>query len=68
MDAPGLRIARGSTARGGAGVSGDVQLLEMYQGARRLRIADGPDDVRMIVIARNILKACRDGDGRDFGN
>ena len=53
---------------GGAGVSGDLPLSEMYQGARTLRIADGPDEVHKILIAKNILKAYRDGDGWDFGN
>ncbi|HYC55541.1 MAG TPA: acyl-CoA dehydrogenase family protein [Candidatus Binatia bacterium] len=53
---------------GGAGVSGDLPLAEMYQGARTLRIADGPDEVHRILIAKNILKAYRDGDGWDFGN
>ncbi len=53
---------------GGAGVSGDLPLSEMYQGARTLRIADGPDEVHRILIAKNILKAYRVGDGWDFGN
>jgi acyl-CoA dehydrogenase len=53
---------------GGAGVSGDLPLAEMYQAARTLRIADGPDEVHRILIAKNILKAYRDGDGWDFGN
>jgi acyl-CoA dehydrogenase len=53
---------------GGAGVSGDLPLSEMYQGARTLRIADGPDEVHKILIAKNILKAYREGDGWDFGN
>ena len=53
---------------GGAGVSGDLPLVEMYQGARTLRIADGPDEVHRILIAKNVLKAYRDGDGWDFGN
>jgi acyl-CoA dehydrogenase len=53
---------------GGAGVSGDLPLAEMYQGARTLRIADGPDEVHKILIAKNVLKAYREGDGWDFGN
>lgn len=37
---------------GGAGVSGDLPLAELYAHARTLRIADGPDDVHKMVIAR----------------
>ena len=53
---------------GAAGVSGDLPLFAMYQGARTLRIADGPDEVHKILIAKNVLKQYRDGDGWDFGN
>ena len=40
---------------GAAGVSGDLPLAAMYQGARTLRIADGPDEVHRILIAKNVL-------------
>ena len=53
---------------GGAGVSGDLPLADMYQGARTLRLADGPDEVHRILIAKNVLAAYRDHDGWDFGN
>ena len=53
---------------GAAGVSGDLPLSAMYQGARTLRIADGPDEVHKILIAKNVLKAHHAGDGWDFGN
>jgi len=53
---------------GAAGVSGDLPLAGMYQGARTLRLADGPDEVHKILIAKNILKQYRDGSGWDFGN
>ena len=53
---------------GAAGVSGDLPLAGMYQGARTLRIADGPDEVHRILIAKNILKRYHDGMGWDFGN
>ncbi|KAI3355307.1 hypothetical protein L3Q82_018157, partial [Scortum barcoo] len=36
---------------GGAGVSGDVPLAQMYSYARTLRIADGPDEVHLSSIA-----------------
>ncbi|HJO25385.1 MAG: acyl-CoA dehydrogenase family protein [Myxococcota bacterium] len=53
---------------GAAGVTGDLPLSAMYQGARILRIADGPDEVHKILIAKNVLKQYRSGDGWDFGN
>jgi acyl-CoA dehydrogenase len=53
---------------GGAGVSGDLPLAAMYQGARTLRIADGPDEVHKILIAKNVLARYHDGLGWDFGN
>ena len=40
----------------------------MYLGARTLRLADGPDEVHRILIAKNILKRYHDGMGWDFGN
>jgi alkylation response protein AidB-like acyl-CoA dehydrogenase len=39
-------------AFGGAGVSGDTPLAEIYAGVRTLRIADGPDEVHNRTIAR----------------
>ena len=39
-------------AFGGAGVSGDVDLAQMYAMVRTLRIADGPDEVHNRTIAR----------------
>lgn len=53
---------------GAAGVTGDLPLSAMYQGARTLRIADGPDEVHKILIAKNVLKQYSDGEGWDFGN
>jgi acyl-CoA dehydrogenase len=53
---------------GAAGVSGDLPLAAMYQGARTLRIADGPDEVHKILIAKNVLKNAHTGRGWDFGN
>ncbi len=53
---------------GAAGVSGDLPLAAMYQGARTLRIADGPDEVHKILIAKNVLKQYHDGLGWDFGS
>jgi acyl-CoA dehydrogenase len=41
---------------GGAGVSGDFPLAMAYAGARSLRLADGPDEVHLGVVARRLLK------------
>lgn len=41
---------------GGMGVSQDTPLAEMYEQARMLRIADGPDEVHKMSLARRELK------------
>ncbi len=53
---------------GAAGVSGDLPLSGMYQGARTLRLADGPDEVHKILIAKNVLRQYHAGQSWDFGN
>jgi acyl-CoA dehydrogenase len=53
---------------GAAGVSNDLPLNNMYLQARILRIADGPDEVHRILIAKNVLKQYERGEGWDFGN
>jgi acyl-CoA dehydrogenase len=53
---------------GAAGVSGDLPLAAMYQGARTLRLADGPDEVHRILIAKNVLARYHTGESWDFGN
>jgi acyl-CoA dehydrogenase len=53
---------------GAAGISGDLPLAAMYTGARTLRIADGPDEVHKILIAKNVLARRAAGEGWDFGN
>ena len=40
---------------GGAGVSGDTPLAEMWAGLRTLQLADGPDEVHLRSIARREL-------------
>ena len=52
---------------GAAGVSSDLPLEGMYKGARTLRIADGPDEVHRILIAKNVLKRYHGGESWDFG-
>jgi len=53
---------------GAAGVSGDLPLAGMFQGARTLRLADGPDEVHKILIAKNVLSRYHSGQGWDFGS
>ena len=53
---------------GGAGVSNDLPLAQMYLTARVLRLADGPDEVHKILIAKNILHRYESGDSWNFGN
>jgi acyl-CoA dehydrogenase len=48
-------IDRAIQVHGGAGVSNDFPLAAMYAGARTLRIADGPDEVHKLSIARREL-------------
>ena len=48
-------------AFGGAGVSDDTPLAALYAGIRTLRIADGPDEVHRMVIARRELRRYADG-------
>ena len=43
-------------AYGGAGVTTDPRLAQAYAGMRTLRLADGPDEVHRLTIARNELK------------
>jgi acyl-CoA dehydrogenase len=49
-------IDRAIQVHGGAGVSEDTPLAEMYAAARTLRLADGPDEVHRMVIARRELR------------
>jgi acyl-CoA dehydrogenase len=53
---------------GAAGVTNDLPLAGMYLGARTLRLADGPDEVHKILIAKNVLGHYAKGEGWDFGN
>ena len=41
---------------GGAGVSNDTPLAAAYAAARALRLADGPDEVHLGVVARHLLR------------
>ena len=48
-------IDRAIQVFGGAGVSGDWPLADMYAHARTLHLVDGPDDVHLMQIARRKL-------------
>ncbi|MCE1180551.1 MAG: acyl-CoA dehydrogenase family protein [Micrococcales bacterium] len=49
-------IDRAIQVHGGGGVSDDFPLAKMYAGQRTLRLADGPDEVHKMVIARQELR------------
>ena len=51
---------------GAAGVSSDLPLAQMYLGARTLRLADGPDEVHRILIAKNVLHHYEKGESWNF--
>ena len=50
-------VDRAIQAHGGMGVSQDTPLASLYAQARLLQIADGPDEVHEMVIARRELRA-----------
>src|SRR6266496_722992 len=52
-------IDRAIQAHGAGGVSQDFVLAEMYAVARSLQIADGPDEVHRMAIARRETKSAR---------
>ncbi|MBU8859681.1 MULTISPECIES: acyl-CoA dehydrogenase family protein [unclassified Micromonospora] len=49
-------IDKAIQAYGGAGVSQDTPLAELWAGARTLRLADGPDEVHRASLARRELR------------
>jgi acyl-CoA dehydrogenase len=60
-------VDRAIQVHGALGVSADTPLEGMYRGARTLRLADGPDEVHRILIAKNVLKRYASGQSWDFG-
>ena len=60
-------VDRAIQVYGWKGVSADLPLFGMYQGARTLRLADGPDEVHRILIAKQVLKKYHQGLSWDFG-
>ncbi|MDK1020611.1 MAG: acyl-CoA dehydrogenase family protein [Candidatus Hydrogenedentes bacterium] len=60
-------VDRAMQVYGGLGVCSDLPLEGMYKHARTLRLADGPDEVHRILIAKNVLKRYHSGQCWDFG-
>lgn len=56
-------IDRAIQIHGGAGLSQDLFLAHAYAAARSLRLADGPDEVHLGVVARAMLAPYRDAAG-----
>jgi acyl-CoA dehydrogenase len=53
-------VDRAIQVHGGGGVSGDFPLAAMYAGLRTLRLADGPDEVHKLSVARQELRRQRE--------
>jgi acyl-CoA dehydrogenase len=49
-------VDRAIQAFGGMGVSQDTPLASFYVYARAIRLADGPDEVHMYQLGRNLVK------------
>lgn len=49
-------LDRAIQCHGAAGVSQDTFLAHMYAGQRTLRLADGPDQVHMMQLGRELIK------------
>lgn len=62
-------IDRAIQVYGAAGLTDDTPLSRMYRHAREARVYDGPDEVHIQSVAKQVLKRYRDSDGRgwDFG-
>jgi len=54
-------VDRAIQVHGAAGVSDDTPLARMYANLRALRIADGPDEVHLMAIARRELRRQAEG-------
>jgi acyl-CoA dehydrogenase len=54
-------VDRAIQVHGGGGVSDDFPLAAMYAGLRTLRLADGPDEVHKLSLARQELRRQREG-------
>jgi|TARA_B100000953_G_scaffold88248_1_gene72016 acyl-CoA dehydrogenase len=61
-------VDRAMQVFGAAGITDDFPLAAMYQGARSLRIVDGPDEVHRILVAKTVLNHVEHEGSWDFGN
>jgi acyl-CoA dehydrogenase len=62
-------IDRAIQVYGAKGLTDDTPLSRMYRHAREARIYDGPDEVHIQSVARQVLKRYKlDGPGFDFGS
>jgi len=50
-------IDRAMQIHGALGLTADLPLAELFNYARQIRLADGPDQVHMMALARQLLKA-----------
>jgi acyl-CoA dehydrogenase len=58
--APGMAqtvIDRAMQIHGAMGLTADLPLAELFNYARQIRLADGPDQVHMMALARQLVKA-----------
>ncbi len=62
-------IDRAIQVHGAAGLTDDTPLSRMYRHAREARVYDGPDEVHIQSVAKQVLRRYKDSDGRgwDFG-
>jgi acyl-CoA dehydrogenase len=61
-------VDRAIQVYGAAGLTDDTPLSRMYRHAREARVYDGPDEVHIQSVAKQVLKRYRgDGPGWDFG-
>jgi len=56
-------IDRAIQVHGGAGLTQDTPLAELFNYARQIRFADGPDQVHMMALGRQLVRAQQDGRG-----
>jgi len=50
-------IDRAIQIHGGAGLTQDLPLAELFNYARQIRLADGPDQVHMMALGRQLVRA-----------